>query len=102
MIRPGNLIILIILITPVISFSQNGSTLPFMMKGDTVAYTLPQFEKQFPDSNLELLSQKYNITGNEALLKQAKIRDQFRDHDKRIGARGLKGSVTLNILSKFV
>ena len=42
-----------------------------MLKGDTLAYTLVQFEKQFLDSNLLLLSQKYNITGNEAYIKKA-------------------------------
>jgi len=47
-----------------------------MIKGDTLAYTLVQFEKQFLDSNLQLLSQKYNITENEAYIKQAKIWDQ--------------------------
>jgi cobalt-zinc-cadmium efflux system outer membrane protein len=76
MLRLRNLIILVILIIPVISFSQGTGTLPLILKGDTLAYTLAQFEKQFLDSNLLLLSQKYNITENEAYIKQAKIWDQ--------------------------
>ena len=76
MLRLRNLIILLVLASPAVSLSQNGVSLPLMIKGDTLAYTLVQFEKQFLDSNLQLLSQKYNITENEAYIKQAKIWDQ--------------------------
>lgn len=71
-----NLIILMILSTPRLLFAQAPNTLPLMLKGDTLAYTIAQFEKQFLDSNLQLLAQKYNITENEAYIKQAKIWDQ--------------------------
>jgi|APCry1669188910_1035180.scaffolds.fasta_scaffold00034_50 outer membrane protein, heavy metal efflux system len=74
--RLRNLTILIVSALPLLCFSQNGSSAPLMLKGDTLAYTLAQFEKQFLDSNLQLLSQKYNITENEAYIKQAKIWDQ--------------------------
>ena len=76
MLRLRNLFILVVLAVPLLSVSQNGSTLPLLLKGDTLACTLAQFEKQFLDSNLQLLSQKYNITENEAYIKQAKIWDQ--------------------------
>ena len=77
MLRPRNLILLLpALILPLLSAPQNSGTRPLWMKGDTLIYTLPQFEKQFLDSNLQLLSQKYNITENEAYIKQAKIWDQ--------------------------
>ncbi|MCX6280580.1 MAG: TolC family protein [Bacteroidetes bacterium] len=75
-LRPGAIIILFIIVNPMVSASQSGGTMPLMLKGDTLVYTLPQFEKQFLDSNLLLLSQKYNITENEAYIKQAKIWDQ--------------------------
>ena len=77
MLRLRNLIFLLpALILPLLSASQSEGTKPLLMKGDTLFYTLPQFEKQFLDSNLLLLSQKYNITENEAYIKQAKIWDQ--------------------------
>ena len=76
MSRLRNLIILIVFARPLICFSQSRGSSPLMMKGDTLAYTLVRFEKQFLDSNLQLLSQKYNITENEAYIKQAKIWDQ--------------------------
>ena len=76
MLRFRNLIILPILAIPLLSVSQSGGSMPLLLKGDTLAYTLVQFEKQFLDSNLRLLSQKYNITENEAYIKQAKIWDQ--------------------------
>ncbi len=71
-----NLIILMIFSTPGLLVAQAPNTLPLMLKGDTLAYTIAQFEKQFLDSNLQLLAQKYNITENEAYIKQAKIWDQ--------------------------
>lgn len=40
---------------------------------DTVALTLPQAEKIFLDSNLQLLAQKYNIDAQRALIVQAKL-----------------------------
>jgi hypothetical protein len=49
------------------------ATVPLLMKGDTLAFTLIQFEKQFLDSKLQLLSQKYNINENEAYIKQTVI-----------------------------
>ncbi|MCX6285439.1 MAG: TolC family protein [Bacteroidetes bacterium] len=76
MLRYRTLFILLSLVVPLLSASQSGGTRPLLIKGDTLIYTLPQFEKQFLDSNLQLLSQKYNITENEAYIKQAKIWDQ--------------------------
>jgi outer membrane protein, heavy metal efflux system len=46
-----------------------------MGQADTLKYTLPQLEKQFADSNLLLLAQKYSIEENEANMIQAKIWD---------------------------
>ena len=40
---------------------------------DTVRLTLPQAEKMFVDSNLQLLAQKYNIEVQRALILQAKL-----------------------------
>lgn len=76
MLRLRNFIILLVLNTPHLLFAQKEVTLPILLKGDTLVYTIAQFEKQFLDSNLRLLAQKYNITENEAYIKQAKIWDQ--------------------------
>jgi cobalt-zinc-cadmium efflux system outer membrane protein len=40
---------------------------------DTLRLTLPQAEKMFVDSNLQLLAQKYNIAVQRALILQAKL-----------------------------
>ncbi|MFI5193530.1 MAG: TolC family protein [Chitinophagales bacterium] len=43
------------------------------MPGDTATITLPQAEKMFLDSNLQLLAQKYNIDAQQALIIQARL-----------------------------
>lgn len=43
------------------------------MPADTVNITLPQAEKIFLDSNLQLLAQKYNIDAQQALIIQARL-----------------------------
>jgi len=40
---------------------------------DTLRLTLPEAEKMFLDSNLQLLAQRYNIDANEALVIQARL-----------------------------
>ena len=40
---------------------------------DTVRLSLPEAEKMFLDSNLQLLAQKYNIDANKALVIQARL-----------------------------
>src|SRR5271170_822314 len=42
-------------------------------KKDTIRLSLPQAEKAFLDSNLQLLAQKYNIDAQRALIIQAKL-----------------------------
>jgi cobalt-zinc-cadmium efflux system outer membrane protein len=43
------------------------------MPADTATITLPQAEKIFLDSNLQLLAQKYNIDAQQALIIQARL-----------------------------
>src|SRR5665213_639739 len=43
------------------------------MSEDTATVTLPQAEKMFLDSNLQLLAQKYNIDAQQALIIQARL-----------------------------
>ncbi len=43
------------------------------MPADTANITLPQAEKIFLDSNLQLLAQKYNIDAQQALIIQARL-----------------------------
>src|SRR3984885_15994065 len=40
---------------------------------DTVQMRLPEAEKMFLDSNLQLLAQRYNIDANKALVIQARL-----------------------------
>lgn len=40
---------------------------------DTLRVTMPEAEKMFLDSNLQLLAQRYNIDANEALVIQARL-----------------------------
>src|SRR5271170_4589398 len=40
---------------------------------DTLRLTLPEAEKMFLDSNLQLLAQRYNIDANQALVIQARL-----------------------------
>src|SRR5260221_13865982 len=40
---------------------------------DTVRLSLPEAEKMFLDSNLQLLAQRYNIDANKALVIQARL-----------------------------
>lgn len=101
MLRLRNLIILIFLFSPVISFCQGGRTPPIRPKNDTLAYTLVQFEKQFLDSNLQFLSQKYNITENKTYIKQVKIWDQ-RISIVVIGRLLSKTTLTITLLPQII
>jgi outer membrane protein, heavy metal efflux system len=49
------------------------SSLIAQTNSDTLYIKLADAEKQFLDSNLLLLAQKYNVTANEALILQAKL-----------------------------
>jgi cobalt-zinc-cadmium efflux system outer membrane protein len=40
---------------------------------DTLRLQLPEAEKMFLDSNLQLLAQRYNIDANQALVIQARL-----------------------------
>src|ERR1700677_2834444 len=40
---------------------------------DTLRLQLPEAEKMFLDSNLQLLAQRYNVDANQALVIQAKL-----------------------------
>src|SRR5579863_10516243 len=47
--------------------------LPAQVVQDTVHLPLPEAEKMFLDSNLQLLAQRYNIDANKALVIQARL-----------------------------
>ncbi|MHA4807622.1 TolC family protein [Flavitalea flava] len=49
------------------------SMLRAQLHQDTIRISLPEAEKMFLDSNLQLLAQRYNVDANKALVIQAKL-----------------------------
>ena len=60
--------LIVLLFITILSLDSNAQIL-----ADTVTLTLPQAEKIFLDSNLQLLAQKYNIDAQQALIIQARL-----------------------------
>ncbi|MFI5124161.1 MAG: TolC family protein [Chitinophagales bacterium] len=60
--------LIVLLFIAILSLDTNAQ-----ITADTVTLTLPQAEKIFLDSNLQLLAQKYNIDAQQALIIQARL-----------------------------
>src|ERR1035437_8755065 len=61
------------LIVLLLSIPAIGTSLTAQVMTDTMHLKLPDAEKMFLDSNLQLLAQRYNIDANKALVIQARL-----------------------------